>query len=216
MSAFTIDGSSLTLTSQDINKAFKINFNGSVNGGPIDSRLTSEAIVTFLGFQQIGTGSTAVVEANFQVALFNTSDSDIQSRVSSFGFDVDKTLIGIGSRNSVGNTRTSGLFGQDSSGQMANLGRMDVCFSAGNCSGGSNGGVTNFASTNQRFTYEQGEFSPTLSFRSVLTATTSITIQDVGVRYQSINGDQYRDASGTGVATGGSAYWTEIPEGYLF
>lgn len=192
-SAFTFSGNgdSVTINANDINKSFEINFGGNVDTKDVNG-LSAKATFKFLGFTPVGSGSNTKTEAKFDISLSNTSSNGITSRTSALGFNVDKALLGVGGGNNnsgTGNTRSSGLFANDRSGAFPNqFGNVNVCFTDGNtCQGGSNGGVSTGASP--------GVFSPILAFSGNVT---SFTLSNLGVRYQSINGNNFNGASGTG------------------
>ncbi|MBD2003089.1 MULTISPECIES: cistern family PEP-CTERM protein [Cyanophyceae] len=183
-SAFTFSGDSVTIDSNDINQSFNVFFDGSINENNV-SGLSSEAVFTFLGFKKVGSNT----EAAFDILLKNTSSGGITSRTSALGFDVNLPLLGVGQPSGSENTRVSGLFTNDRSGQFPNgFGDIDVCFTNGNtCQGGSNGGVT---------TGNSGTFSPILAFSG---SVNTFTLSNFGVRYQSITGSI--GGSGTGQGT---------------
>ncbi|MCC5607977.1 cistern family PEP-CTERM protein [Nostoc sp. CHAB 5834] len=181
--SFSPNSDSVTVTTTDINKSFEINFDGNVDTKDVGG-LSSKAIFTFLGFTKVSNN----IEAKFEISLSNTSSNGITSRTSALGFDVDKTLLGVGSTDGSGNTRVSGLFSNDREGAFPNqFGNVDVCFTKGNtCQGGQSGGVStgSLAAT----------FSPILAFTGNVT---SFTLSNLGVRYQSITGTNL-GTSGTG------------------
>ncbi len=183
-SAFTFspNNDSITVTATDINQSFKINFGGNVETKDVEG-LSSEATFTFLGFTTVGSNT----EAKFDISLSNTSNNNITSRTSALGFNVDKTLVGVGDPTGSGNTRVSGLFDIDTDGSFPNqFGNVDVCFTDGNtCQGGGNGGVST-GMTDTLF--------PILAFKGNVT---SFTLSNLGVRYQSITGTNL-GTSGTG------------------
>jgi hypothetical protein len=183
VSAFVISQGAVTVGANDVNQSFDILFDGNVAEKSV-SGLSSKATFTFLGFTTVGKNT----EAAFKISLGNTSSSGISSRTSALGFDVDQSLLGIGSANKVGSTRVSGLFSNDREGSFPNqFGALDVCFTNGNnCQGGQNGGVT---------TGKFGEFLPTLAFSGNVS---TFTLSNFGVRYQSINGGGFNGDSGTG------------------
>lgn len=186
-SAFTFSGSSIEIGTQDVGASFKVNFDGNVDTKNV-TELASEAIFKFLGFKTIGSKT----EAAFEVTLDNTSSSGITSRTSALGFNVDQPLVGVGSASGDGNTRSSGIFANDKSGSFPNqFGAVNVCFTDGNnCQGGSNGGV--------KTPDAPGKFSPTLAFNGNVQR---FTLSNFGVRYQSIDGNGFKGASGTGHGT---------------
>jgi hypothetical protein len=194
-SAFTFSANNDTvgIGSTDINKSFDIVFDGNVATQDVDE-LSSEATFKFLGFTTIGTGSSAKTEARFDISLTNTSNSGIISRTSALGLNVSRSLLGTGSAGGNGNTRATGLFSNDRSGAFPNeFGNVDVCFTTGNtCQGGTNGGVDNNPATSILNT---GNFIAILAFQG---AIDSFNLNNFGVRYQSISGNGFNGASGTG------------------
>ncbi|AFY82755.1 cistern family PEP-CTERM protein [Oscillatoria acuminata] len=198
-SAFTLFDSSKTvgISASDIGKEFTINFDGSVVKEKTVTGLSSEAIFKFLGFNSVGSNTEAI----FDVFLKNNSSNGITSRTSALGFDVwnfdgssvgsSMNLVGLGNTNGAGKTRVEGLFSKDRSGSFPNgFKEIDVCFTNGNtCEGGGNGGVT---------TGNTGNFKATLAFSGEVQ---SFALNNFGVRYQSINGQTFAGASGTGRGT---------------
>jgi hypothetical protein len=186
-SAFTFSGSSIEIGTQDVGASFKVNFDGNVSTKNVTG-LASEAIFKFLGFTTVGSKT----EAAFEVTLDNTSSGGITSRTSALGFNVDQTLVGVGSASGSGNTRSSGIFANDRSGSFPNqFGAVNVCFTDGNtCQGGSNGGV--------KTPDAPDKFSSTLAFNGNVQR---FTLSNFGVRYQSIDGNGFQGASGTGHGT---------------
>lgn len=194
--SFFDGGKAVGISDSDIGKEFTVNFDGSINEKDVTG-LSSEAVFKFLGFNS-GRGYT---EALFDVFLTNNSSNRITSRTSALGFDVwnfDGTnlgsgmnLVGVGSASGSGNTRVEGLFTNDRSGSFPNgFGDIDVCFTDGNnCQGGGSGGVT---------TGNTGNFQATLAFSGEVQ---SFALNNFGVRYQSINGQTFVGASGTGQGT---------------
>lgn len=194
--SFFDGGTAVGISDSDIGKEFTVNFNGNVNEKDV-SGLSSEALFKFEGFKTVGTKT----EALFDVKLTNTSSNGITSRSSALGFNVlnfDGTslgstlsLIGVGNANREGNTRVTGLFSNDRSGEFPNkFGDIDVCFTDGNtCQGGGSGGVT---------TGNERNFKATLAFSGEVQ---SFALNNFGVRYQSINGQTFAGDSGTGRGT---------------
>lgn len=197
-SAFTLfDGSkAVGISDSDIGKEFTLNFDGSVDEKDVTG-LLSEALFKFEGFKTVGNKT----EALFDVKLTNTSSNGITSRSSALGFNVlnfDGTslgstlnLIGVGNSSGSGNTQVEGLFTNDKSGSFPNqFGNIDVCFTQGNnCQGGANGGVN---------TGNTGNFKATLAFSGEVQ---TFALNNFGVRYQSIEGQTFAGASGTGRGT---------------
>lgn len=179
---------------------FSVLFGGNVSGSNVPG-LSAEATVHFLGFTATAGGNT---EAIFDVSLKNTTDSpysgswDLESRVSAFAFDVDPNAIG----GSVTGVFTKFI----KNGSLPNqFGGVDVCVNDGggsSCSGGGNGGVDKG---------DTGTFLLTLKFSG---AVDELTLDNFGVRYQSIdgksiNGKKYSGDSGTG--TGNPGIFTPDP-----
>ena len=186
-SAFVMNGGNITVGADDLNKSFDILFDGNVSEQNA-SGLSSKATFTFLGFSTIGKNT----EAAFKVLLSNTSSSGISSRSSALGFDVDRDLVGTGDSGGSGNTRVSGLFSNDRAGSFPNkFGAIDVCFTNGNtCQGGKGEGNGSGVMTGNT-----GEFLPILALSGKVS---TVTLSNFGVRYQSINGNSFNGASGTG------------------
>jgi hypothetical protein len=202
-SAFSFfDGSTAVgISDSDVGKEFTINFDGNVEEEDVTG-LSSEALFKFEGFKTVGNKT----EALFDVKLTNTSSNGITSRSSALGFNVlnfngtslgsTLSLIGVGDPNSEGDTKVTGLFSNDFKGKFPNqFGDIDVCFTNGpKCQGGrgegNDGGVTTGNSA--------GNFKATLAFSGDVK---SFALNNFGVRYQSINGQTFAGASGTGRGT---------------
>ncbi len=202
--AFTFldSGGSVGISADDLNKTFKVNFDGNVATQNVTG-LTSEATFKFLGFTPAGTAT----EAAFEITLDNTTSAPLLSRTSALGLDVwnfDGTslgsqlaLQGIGNSSNSGDTRSIGLFVNDRSGSFPNqFGDVNVCFTNGNtCQGGTSGGVDNNPATSNPQT---GTFTATLAFSG---SVSQFALNNFGVRYQSIDGNGFNGASGTGKGT---------------
>lgn len=204
-SAFTFTSSSVTLDNTDINKSFQVFFDGNIDDAASNA-LNSNAIFTFLGFNTVNVGGKTRTEANFDITLNNTTTLTsttgdfFKSRVSVLGFDITPDAIGVGSPSSSGNTRVnSGIFTNDSDGQMANAGKKEVCFSLENCAGGADGGVNNFQGLTKDSTYLTGKFNATVAVQG---SVNQLNLGNFGVRYQSVDGKlgatNIAGASGTG------------------
>ncbi len=167
-----------------IGQTWTVRFGGNVAG--VDRPgLSAEAVLELTSFG-LESGRRAV---GLKVQLHNTSASPITAaRVSALAFDVSAPLAGIGKNGGTGNTRVSGLFANDRAGAFPNnFGDVDVCFTSGNsCQGGSNVGVAMGAS---------GVLHAVLVLQ---TGLNTVTLQDFGVRYQSIDGPGMNGQSGTG------------------
>lgn len=160
-----------------------INFSGLISG-VVTPGLTSSLLLTFTGF----TGNNA----NFSYTLSNTSGAPFTaSRVSSFGFNVVSPGF-----NYAGSSETSSIFTKRNSGQFpqpnSGGGPRDICFSAGpNCGGGAGGGVLLGASESATFT---------LAFSGPLA---SVTLDDLVVRYQSLDAPSLGIRGGSGIGIPG-------------
>jgi len=181
----------ILLDSSDIGQSFNFSYNGFASGTPING-LTSQA-----SFKLTNITSTGYV---FDYSVANTSSSGVNSRVSSFAFNVDPTISGASSTGTFGNTVLNSNYPNG-------IGTVDVCFKGGgsNACGGNSGGV---------LTGDTGSGTFTLSFAS---APTSINLSDFFVRYQSISGaGAVTSASGAGTvtstSTSSSSGGTPVPE----
>lgn len=180
VSAFSISGNSVTINANDSGSSFTVNFDGNIDRNVVPG-LSSQATFNFQGF------SNKV--ATFLITLTNTSSGGILSRTSSLGFNTNPNLQ---------NATVSGLFDHAIiNGSYPNgFGNIEICFTAGNnCQGGGNGGVDNNPSTVNPVT---GQFTTRLAFDAPLN---SLTLSNFGVRYQSISGNGFNGASGTGRGT---------------
>src|SRR5215204_1212051 len=181
--AAIITTSSVTLTGTDIGQTFTTTYNGSTAAPAVQSGLSAEIEYTFLGF----TGNTA----SFSAEITNTSSAPITaSRVSSFGFDTDPTVLS-GTTNgdtTFSNVLVNGAFPNQ-------FGAIDVCVTGGTtCQGGSSTGVL----IGQTYTVDL----LTLTFSSTLN---QLVLTNFGVRYQSIDSTTgLNGASGTGYGCVGS------------
>jgi hypothetical protein len=180
--AFVFNGASVQdITAADIGKSFKVNFNGNVGGKNV-SNLTSWAKFTLQSF----TGKEAV----FGIQLDNTSTGNITSRTSALGFNLDGADIK--------SARTGGVFANAHTyDSLPNgFGDIDVCFinNKNNCKGGLGEGNQGGVSTAD----EVATFTATLQLTQ---SVQSFAMSNFGVRYQSINGDGFSGASGTGRGT---------------
>ncbi|MBD2112398.1 MULTISPECIES: cistern family PEP-CTERM protein [Cyanophyceae] len=197
---FTSDKKAVTVTSADAGKFFTVDFDGNVDTTPIPG-LTAKAVFTFLGFDIVDS-LPDVTQAFFNVSITNNS-TVAGSRISAIGFNTSPNLRGVGgglANSGNGNTRVdsggnlpTSVFNNDRSGAFPNqFGAIEVCFTDGNnCQGGSNGGVTKGGT---------GEFNPVLAFNNPANGSvSSFTLDNFGVRYQSITAPGINDGSGTGV-----------------
>ena len=231
--AFTFGaGDRVGISTEDIGTSFMLDFGGNVEGQDVLG-LSSRVVFTFWGFEEVVSGSSTITEARFAIQLDNTSFDGLTSRTSALAFDVfdaagnTLALLGLGSKDGDGKTRSSGLFEQDGTGALPNgFGSVDVCFynqnqvqanqqpksggtkSSNDCAGGGSGGVATED--------DPGIFYAVLAFQGTIS---EFWLGNFGVRYQSITGTNsegqtFQDDSGTGVvvAPGGSDYWADIPE----
>lgn len=167
-----------------IGDAFTIQFNGRIEE-MVQPGLSAQAHFKVTDFAHKADIDRTLLE--LAVDLKNTSSSPITaSRVSILGFDtsgiIDFELSSV-----------EGVFDFVSSGQMSDIGKLNLCFKdtdGENCSGGASGGVDIGAP--RRFVAE-------LFFEGNIT---SISLDNFGVRYQDIVGGTVGDGdSGTGVGT---------------
>lgn len=178
-----------------IGSTFKTTFDGNVKNRTV-AGLSSEASFKFLGI----TTADNITEASFEITLENTSSNGIFSRTSALGFNVTDLegnpldLLGVGSIDGSGNTRSTGLFANDHTGSFSNeFGPLDVCLSAGDtCAEDSNTGVDNDPDTRLA---QKSTFTTTLAFEGNVK---QFALNNFGIRYESINGKGYVDAGGTG------------------
>jgi hypothetical protein len=186
----TAHAGSITLTQPG---TFTVLFGGNVSGTNVGG-LTSQATVHFLGYSTTASGDT---EAMFDISLTNTTDSSrnpaLTSRVSAFGFDVDPDATG----GTVSGVFTKMILG----GSLPNqFGPIEVCVNDGggsSCQGGGGGGIAKG---------DTETFLLTLQFAG---AVDTLTLDNFGVRYQSIDGKsidgtRFNGASGTGTGTPGT------------
>lgn len=179
----------ITLDASDVGQTFNVSYDGFANGTTING-LTSTASFTLTGIT-----STGYV---FDYSLTNTTSAPVDSRVSSFAFNVDPTISGASSTGAFNYTVLNSNYPNG-------IGTVDVCFKGGSSAscGGNQGGV---------LTGDTGTGSLTLSFAS---APSSITLSDFFVRYQSITGaGGVSSASGAGTitTTSTSSGGTPVPE----
>ena len=142
---------------------------------------------------------------SFNYSIANTSFASVStSRVSVFGFDVSPQLQ---------SATTTGEFSSVGSGNVpVGRGSRDVCFrtgGGGQCAGGGGGGVT------------IGEAASTGVFKLIFAApTSSVMLNDLFVRYQSLSAQSLniRGASGVGDVVGGTvpepATWAMLIVGF--
>jgi hypothetical protein len=166
------------ITVDSVGDSFTVIFDGNSNTTPVDG-LTAKATFAVTSY--------SANSVTFSVELENTTGGDLTSRVSAIGFNTDPTLTSASASGDFGIAVTGGMFPND-------FGNIDVCFKeaggASNCTGGGNGGP------------ESGEkalFNITLNFAQSI--ANGLSLDNFGVRYQSISGRGFKDASGTGRGT---------------
>ncbi|GGB97757.1 hypothetical protein GCM10011494_15290 [Novosphingobium endophyticum] len=178
----------ITLDSSNIGQSFSVSFDGFADGTSING-LSADATFTLSSIT-----STGYV---FDYSLTNTTSGGLDSRVSSFAFDVDPTIAGASS---------TGAFSYAvlDSNYPNGIGTVDVCFKGGssNSCAGNTGGVQ---------TSDTGTGTLTLSFDA---APDAITLSDFFNRYQSITGaGKVTSASGSGtISSSSSSGGTPVPE----
>lgn len=173
-----------TVTLTGTSGSTTIDFNGNVEGTPIDG-LSALMNISF----------TAAMNGlyTFTYTLTNTSTAPITSRISGFGFSTDPDAL---SANYISGILDNVNFNPADPMNVPNgLADVEFCDFAGgsevNCTGGGGDGIT---------TSGMGSFS--LAFGSV---QNQITMSDLFVRYQSITGVR-AGTSGTGTVV------TSVPE----
>lgn len=181
--AFVFNGTTVEdIRAEDVGKSFTVNFDGNVGGTNVND-LTSWAKFTLQSF----TGTEAI----FGIQLDNTSTGSITSRTSALGFDIDGAEIQSASV-------TGGLFANaHTDDSLPNgFGAIDVCFinNKNNCKGGGGEGNEGGVSTADGV----AAFTATVQLTQ---SVQSFAMSNFGVRYQSINGDGFSGASGTGQGT---------------
>ena len=183
----------IELGAADIGSSYTVNFDGFSDGQTIDG-LTGAITYTL-------TGITAN-SYQFDYSVQNTGSVD--SRISSFAFNVDPDISSASSTGTFSYTTLDRTYPNG-------IGTVDVCFKGGssNSCAGNSGGVS---------TGDTGTGTLSLAFDP--SAPQPITLSDFYVRYQSISGvPGIGSASGAGTVTtsggtppGGSTGGTEVPE----
>ena len=178
----------ITLNASNVGQTVTLGYNGMADGNTI-AGLTGSTTLKLTSID--GTSY------NFDYSVTNTTSGQVDSRISSFGFDTNPDITGATSTG----TYSNALLG----GQVPSpFNTVDVCFKAGgsnSCSG--SGGVLDG---------QTGSGTLSLSFAS---APSSLTLSDFFVRYQSITGaGNVTSATGAGTITssGGSTGGTPVPE----
>lgn len=186
----------ITLDSSDVGSSFTINFDGFANEPTnVIADLTSS--ITFTLDSIVGDFY------NFSYLVDNTTSGGLDSRISSFAFNVDPDIIGASSTGTYPFSFVADGSGNDPR-YPNQIGAVDVCFkakSSGSCSNGD--GVT---------AGNTGSGTLALEFQN---AVSSITLSDFYVRYQSITGaGGVTSASGksiTSTTTTSSSGGTPVP-----
>jgi len=172
--------------------SFVVDYDG-FGGNPVHTILGLTSQVTFSNFTFTNQASYNRTRVTFQAHIENTSGGPVTgSRVSGMGFKTTPDILR-SAPNSV-----SGVFDNvTTNGNMPNgIGRVEFCFSDVNCAGGGGGGVT---------LGNEGTAYATLYFRN--TGITSLTFDELYVRYQSITGVRHiTSASGGPVVPEPAAY----------
>ncbi|NCJ05967.1 cistern family PEP-CTERM protein [Synechococcales cyanobacterium C] len=180
----------ISFDKNSVGSAFTVDFDGNVDKKTV-SGLTSQAVFTLTSFNN--------KTATFDVALTNTSSNPItKSRVTGLGFNANSHIVSANASGTLGKAVVGGAFPNG-------FGSVDICFTSGpTCQGGGGGGV-NFGQT--------GNFSTSLTFSQSLS---TLTLDNFGVRYQSIDGlikgKKAKDASGTGFGTPHGTPHDPVPE----
>lgn len=196
-SAFSFNGSRVRVDANDVGQTFKARFDGKVGDNQVQG-LSSEATFKFLGL----TSLVDTTEATFEITMLNNSSGSILSRTTALGFNLtdwqgnklDLRGVGNAGGTSSGNTRSNGqIFRKDFSGEMPNVGPVDVCFTDANaCNANSANGVDNNSQTRLS---DQATFTATVAFSG---AVKQFALSNFGVRYENINGEGYVGATGAG------------------
>jgi hypothetical protein len=164
---------SITLTSADVGSSFTVLYDGNVSTINIPD-LTSKAVFT------VASLTSNTLTLNVDVTM--TASNGVAARLSGIGFNTAPDITGATSTGLFNLAVVGGSFPNG-------FGSIDVCFKDGggpSCQGGGSGG-----------TFTTGSFTVALNFGSPVT---SVTLDNFGVRYQSITGVRQGD-SGTGQGT---------------
>ena len=185
----------ITFDATSIGESFTVSYDGFADGQQI-AGLSGDATFTL-----------TAIDANsytFDYSLSNTSGGGVDSRISSFAFNVDPDISSATSTGTFSNTVLNKNYPNG-------IGTVDVCFKGGgsNACGGNSGGVTNgnTGTGTLSLTFDGGAPAP-------------ITLSDFFLRYQSISGaGNVTSASGSGSITssggtppGSTTGGTEVPE----
>ena len=178
----------ITLDSSTVGQTVTLGYNGMADGNTI-AGLTGSTTLKLTSID--GTSY------NFDYSVTNTTSGQVDSRISSFGFDTNPEIASATSTGTYDNALVGGN-------APTPFNKVDVCFKAGgsnSCSG--SGGVLDG---------QTGSGTLSLSFAS---APSSLTLSDFFVRYQSITGaGNVTSATGAGTITSGgsSTGGTPVPE----
>jgi hypothetical protein len=166
-------------------------FNGIIDGN-VQPGLTSTLSLTLTGLD------TTSGLFTFSYNVTNTSSAPITaSRVSGFGFNSTPDA------SATGHSVTGAFDTVSLNGNVPQLGNFDICVSNVNCAGGASGGPT---------LGNSGTGTLVLNFAD---GTSSITLDDFYVRYQSIFGAGLDDdESGVGVVVPEAATWMMMLTGF--
>jgi hypothetical protein len=185
--ALATEAKAALVTVDGVGDTFTVVFDGNSNNTPIPG-LTGSA-----SFEVTAFSSNSVT---LEIDLTNTTGGGLTSRITSLGFD---TTPNISTATSSGIFNYAVLPGA----YPNNFGSIEACFNDKNdnsCQGGGGGGVDN---------PNTGTFTVVLNF---LSSITELGFDKFGVRYQSINGNGLRDASGTGLGTVQTTPPPSVPE----
>jgi hypothetical protein len=175
--ALSFGNGSATLLKTDVGQSFLVNIDQNNINGTSSNQVSSQATFTLTKFLNSVAGKT---EAYFDIALKNTSA--LSSRVSVLGFDTNPNV-------NTGLSTVSGIFDTVTSGNVPNVGSVEICFTDVNCAGGGGGGVTTGT----------GSILAKLVFDNA--TLSQFTMSNFSVRYQDIVGSTFGN-SGSGEAVG--------------
>lgn len=153
-----------------------LNMGGNSSGADVPG-LTSTLSLTFV---QAVSGTYT-----FDYTLTNTSTAPTtSSRITAFGFNTNPNLSANGASIISGSVFDEIRYNANMPNGMANV---EVCFTTNNCSGGGGDGLTIGQSSSGRFTLNFGNAN-----------LASVTLDNILLRYQSINATGIQGGSGTG------------------
>ena len=161
-----------------------LNMDGSTDSGFV-SGLTGQLELTF--------ESAANGLYTFGYTLRNTSSAPTTaSRITAFGFDTNPDIVEGGAKILSGTVLTDIRYDTN---VPNGIGKVDVCFTTNNCSGGGGTGLTIGQSTTGRFSLQFSD-----------PAMTMLTIGNLALRYQAVDAPGVIGGSATGRIT------TAVPE----